>query len=1121
MSQRVHDTAATAADLTPPEAAQVRTSRQRAASLKQYIEGLLPSQLAAEVDVVITEQVSTAAVLPATAEALLDGEETDFDRQQAKQLVERVNGDYLVLVTGREADTSAICLSDQLTADTAHQFGLAFHETLHILKTSFGAVQTLVEDEVEDQYQEFVHELINIGEDGAIEHEAQTGDDFTEKAGNRLTLVREMHSQTVADLPSEKRAFSFGDALLKALHDEIIFPTGVTEALLDDSDSRVGFQSADGREAFVEVHPEIESLRDDLLALRSDRSDRLYDDDREASLQRAKRIVAFWQDVLKPLIENGHPPAQQGASGQQQGSDHRQEPQQGTGQEQPQQGGESTPGDQQAPDDETPDTGEASQSDRSDPAEDDEFDCPECDESFDSDHGRRVHYGQQHGDTDDLDDQLEDAGTDSPQADAGDSNSSPSPDGTVDPEDLSLETENYDNPLQSVGEHPSVDDEPDPADVDDSNLRPVSGSPDTDADDTQETTADDGPTGDEAETGSDTPPADAPEAGPDGEPDTDPGSDGAEPSSSPGEPPNSDDTTADGTAPGAIGDESSETPGSDTGDDGSTSASKGQAEADSERGDEQADPETTSTASSAATSDLASHTDQSGADDENQQATFGDFTTDDSDDTDETGAGKDDVAGDDTADNAPDTEPAADGADSDGATEPGDSTADSDQPDTDHPDTPSGDGQDNDEDGMDFDPSGGSSGPDTPTATDGDSQPDAASTLNDTDTTADDSSESATETTPSSNTEAGGETDSASATGSEAADQNDGDSDNATAGRDEDTPDGPAHAGADLEPEDFAGDRQRATRTAEESTIDEQGLEEDLQSLESALGDEAETAPDGDDGGGDGAGPGSVDELTILPDPEDGELSEDWQAIERSAGTVADTLAKELRLDQQTSARNGLSSGTQVNTKTAYRLNHNDPRTFSETLPGEEKEYFVVFVLDRSSSMGPGYYANRSTGPAKIDVATSAVARFAVACEDLDIDVAIIDFYDEEARYVKPPSVEAEFAQQSILNTDNAGGTPLSDALSLARTVADADAKESLIITITDDKPADVEDVETQIKASYAPVCSLTIATDCEFGNPPAKAERLEKTYDQTTTVYDPSKLEDRIDQLASLLGAY
>jgi hypothetical protein len=41
-----------------------------------------------------------------------------------------------------------------------------------------------------------------------------------------------------------------------------------------------------------------------------------------------------------------------------------------------------------------------------------------------------------------------------------------------------------------------------------------------------------------------------------------------------------------------------------------------------------------------------------------------------------------------------------------------------------------------------------------------------------------------------------------------------------------------------------------------------------------------------------------------------------------------------------------------------------------------------------------------------------AVTQLAVVCKDLDIDVVVIDCYNDETRYVKPPSVGAEHGQQ-------------------------------------------------------------------------------------------------------------
>ncbi|RLM52881.1 VWA domain-containing protein, partial [Halorubrum sp. Atlit-26R] len=114
----------------------------------------------------------------------------------------------------------------------------------------------------------------------------------------------------------------------------------------------------------------------------------------------------------------------------------------------------------------------------------------------------------------------------------------------------------------------------------------------------------------------------------------------------------------------------------------------------------------------------------------------------------------------------------------------------------------------------------------------------------------------------------------------------------------------------------------------------------------------------------------------------------------------------------------------------------------SRTL-GNEKQYSLVLILDRSGSMRRGT-------PAKIDVATKAVARFAVAAEGLGINVAIVDFIDNEARLAKPFSVESRHLQATLLDTSCGGGTPLADAISLGNQLVETQRDEPLIITMTD-----------------------------------------------------------------------
>ncbi|MFC7142955.1 VWA domain-containing protein [Halosimplex aquaticum] len=201
-------------------------------------------------------------------------------------------------------------------------------------------------------------------------------------------------------------------------------------------------------------------------------------------------------------------------------------------------------------------------------------------------------------------------------------------------------------------------------------------------------------------------------------------------------------------------------------------------------------------------------------------------------------------------------------------------------------------------------------------------------------------------------------------------------------------------------------------------------------------------------------------------------------------------------------------------TTAGHRLLIGDPRVCKVDTPGREKRYALVLVLDRSGSM-------RNGEPPKIEVATKALARFAVAAEGLGIDVAIVDFIDSHARLVKPFSVETRHIQATLLNTDCGGGTPLADALELASQLVEDHRDEPLIVAVTDGEPSSVDDVIEQIRASPAPICSLTIATDTQAGNLSAAASELATYYEREATIYDGDQLDDRLDQFASLLVGF
>ena len=75
-----------------------------------------------------------------------------------------------------------------------------------------------------------------------------------------------------------------------------------------------------------------------------------------------------------------------------------------------------------------------------------------------------------------------------------------------------------------------------------------------------------------------------------------------------------------------------------------------------------------------------------------------------------------------------------------------------------------------------------------------------------------------------------------------------------------------------------------------------------------------------------------------------------------------------------------------------------------------------------------------------------------------------------------------------------------------------------LIITVTDDRPSDVEAVTHELQESFAPVCSLTVATDCEPGTLAPDASALAPYYERQAAVYDVDAIDGRLNQFASLL---
>lgn len=313
----------------------------------------------------------------------------------------------------------------------------------------------------------------------------------------------------------------------------------------------------------------------------------------------------------------------------------------------------------------------------------------------------------------------------------------------------------------------------------------------------------------------------------------------------------------------------------------------------------------------------------------------------------------------------------------------------------------------------------------------------------------------------------------------------------------------PIHANGDdgLEREGaLETDRDAAHDEADRETPDERALERDLNDVADAI----EALDDQD--GGSGAAPGSLSELAIMPDPAGANalgVDQRWREATADSEFVADALRKALRESLRDAHRSGVTRGT-FDRQRAGALARGDVGAFRVPQYGEEKQYDLVVFLDRSGSMGR-----------HIETAEDALVRFALACEDIGINVCVIDLYSDEARLVKPFSVECEHVRESVFSQKTGGGTPLADALGLSRELLEQRRNSPLVLVVTDGKPGSPDVYEEELTQSVAPVCGLTLVLDHPDRSVPDRVARNERFYDRHVSVHDPAQLTDRLDQFA------
>lgn len=290
-----------------------RSSPDRQQRLRNYIQ----RHTNENVDVILTPKVQTAAVTPTSEAAILDEDQTEFEKREAKRLVENTDGDYLIYITTQPAELEKLStITRQAHADQNKQFGLALHELLHILHTDVSGTTSAIRNEIDNEYQSKVHRLFNAIEDGAIEHSVFESDRWTPRAENRLITVRTAQSLTPEDVPSSVE-FSLWDAIDTTVYERAIFDEEKIDVLRDQSDTRIQFRSEPEREIYERLYPTLENF---IYTARS----------QPTSMERVEAVIDFWKSTLKPIFDRDDEEQQQDSKQSKEGDSEGEDQQTGT-----------------------------------------------------------------------------------------------------------------------------------------------------------------------------------------------------------------------------------------------------------------------------------------------------------------------------------------------------------------------------------------------------------------------------------------------------------------------------------------------------------------------------------------------------------------------------------------------------------------------------------------------------------------------------------------------------------------------------------------------------------------------------------------------------------------------
>lgn len=235
------------------------------------------------------------------------------------------------------------------------------------------------------------------------------------------------------------------------------------------------------------------------------------------------------------------------------------------------------------------------------------------------------------------------------------------------------------------------------------------------------------------------------------------------------------------------------------------------------------------------------------------------------------------------------------------------------------------------------------------------------------------------------------------------------------------------------------------------------GLEKEIEKMQKAMENDLSS---------DQAGGGSIDSVKMNTQPSTRTNDPRWEECKKEKDKEARLLRQRLERSRRDSYRRGKKAG-QLDGMNMHKVATNQLDAFKQYSPGDDKEYALIISVDRSGSMGG----------TDIDIAERAMTQFALAMEDIGVDVCIIEMLNTEARVVLPFNVDVNTVKGDLLTGDTGGRTPLTDVIQIAKKRMKYSEKFPIMLSITDGCPDNPEDYLNEVEGCNMPVMGITVGS--------------------------------------------